>query len=65
MVFVRQRKNQVILFPKPLEPVRQFWASSSLVRQSGDEQRERLGVTGDPQRASVHRIETRVADQLV
>jgi hypothetical protein len=29
-----------------------------------DEQRERLGVSDDPQRAGVHRIETHVADQL-
>jgi hypothetical protein len=29
----------------------------------GDEQRERLGVAGDPQRSGIPRIEARVADQ--
>src|SRR5438309_3580742 len=38
----------VILSRKPLEPVRQFWALFSLVRQLADQQRERLGVTRDP-----------------
>ena len=38
----------VILFLKPLEPVSQFWAAFLLVRQLGDQQREWLGVPGDP-----------------
>lgn len=33
--------------PKPFEPIRQFWAAFSLVRELGDEQRKRLGVAGD------------------
>ncbi len=35
------------LIPEPLEPLRQFRARFSLVRKLPDEQRERLGVTGD------------------
>jgi len=38
----------VVLFPKPLEPVSHFRASFSFVREFGDEQRERLGVSRDP-----------------
>ena len=38
----------IYLPPKPFDPVRQFWAPFSLVRQLADEQCERLGVTGDP-----------------
>jgi len=38
----------VVLFPKPLEPVSQFRASFSFVREYADEQRERLGVSRDP-----------------
>ena len=34
--------------PEPLEAVREFRISVTLVRELGDEQRERLGVTGDP-----------------
>ena len=34
--------------PEPLEAVREFRTSVTLVRKLGDEQRERLGVTGDP-----------------
>src|SRR6266702_3311450 len=34
--------------PEPLEAVREFRTSVTLVRELGDEQRERLGVTGDP-----------------
>ena len=37
-----------MLFPEPLEPVRQFRASFSLVRELADEQREWFGITGDP-----------------
>lgn len=46
------------LFPKLLEPVRQFGPARSLVRELSDKQRERLGVSGDPQRAGIHWIET-------
>jgi len=35
----------MVLFPKPLEPVSQFRASFSFVRELSDEQRERLGVS--------------------
>jgi hypothetical protein len=52
-----------ILFLTPLEPVRQFRAPFSLVRELADEQRERLDVSGDPKRASIHRIETQVGDR--
>jgi hypothetical protein len=54
-----------ILFLKPLEPVRRFGPPVSPARELADEQRERLDVAGDPERARVHRIETHVADQLV
>ena len=36
------------LLPEPLEAVRDLRASVTLVGESGDEQRERLRVTGDP-----------------
>src|SRR5512134_265366 len=52
------------LFPKPFESVRQRRTSIALVRELRDEQRERLGVTGDPQGPGVHRIEAHVVDQL-
>ncbi len=48
MVFVRQRKNQVILFPKPFEPVCQLWVPVSPVCELADQQGEWLGVAGDP-----------------
>ena len=48
---------------QPLEPVCQFRAVCSLIGELAHEQRERLGVTGDPQRSGVHRIEADVADQ--
>src|SRR5579871_5750201 len=48
---------------EPFEPVRQFRPLISLIRQLGDEQREGLGVAGDPQGTSVHRIEPHVANQ--
>jgi len=54
----------VVLFPKPLEPVSQFRAFFSFVREFADEHRERLGVSRDPERASVQRIETHIADQF-
>jgi hypothetical protein len=53
----------VLQFPKPLEPIRQFGASLSVVRELADEQREWLGVSRDPQRASIDRIEPHVANQ--
>src|SRR5438132_13641979 len=46
-----------------LESVRQLRALVSLVCQLGDQQRERLGVTRDPQWSGVHRIEPDVANQ--
>src|SRR6266576_5053399 len=52
------------LFPEPFEPVRQPRPSGLLVRELSDEQSERLGVARDPQRASVHRFEPHVANQL-
>src|SRR5204863_3590106 len=52
------------LLPEPLEAVRELRTFVTLVRELGDEQRERLGVTSDPQRPRVHGIEPDVADQL-
>ena len=52
------------LFPKPLEAVRQFRATFAAVGEFGDEERERLRVSSDPESASIHRIKTRVTDQL-
>ncbi|HEX6536436.1 MAG TPA: hypothetical protein VF041_17730, partial [Gemmatimonadaceae bacterium] len=46
-----------------LEPVCQRGASLALVREPRDEQRERLDVPGDPERAGVRRIEPGVADE--
>src|SRR5207237_10251127 len=46
-----------------LESVRQLRALVSLVCQLGDQQRERLGVTRDPQWSGVHRIEPDVTNQ--
>src|SRR5205823_13780849 len=54
--------------PSPLFPYttlfRSLRTAVTLVRESCDEQRERLRVTGDPQGPSVHGIEPHVADQL-
>jgi hypothetical protein len=47
-VEVRAIQAAHVLFPKPLEPVSQFRAPLFLVCELGDEQRERLGVSGDP-----------------
>src|SRR5205823_14620914 len=52
------------LLPEPLEPVRELRPCISLVCELRDEQRERLGVTGDPQGSGVDGIEPHVADQL-
>src|SRR5438477_292647 len=38
-------------------------ATAAVVREPGDEHRERLGIAGDPQRPGVHRIEPHVANQ--
>src|SRR6266516_4911076 len=68
LLVVRTRVNRgpcgAILFPKPLETIRQLRAALSLVCQPGDQQREGFGVTRDPQWSSVHRIESHVANQL-
>jgi hypothetical protein len=40
--------GSVILFPEPLEPIRQLRPSFALVGELGDEQRKRLGVPGNP-----------------
>lgn len=53
-----------LLFPRPLEPVHQLRSPPLGICQLGDEQRKRLGVAGDPQGPGIHRIETRIADQL-
>lgn len=51
---VSQRKDSwdtlrpLSLPPKPLEAVREFRTSVTFVRELADEQRERLGVAGDP-----------------
>jgi hypothetical protein len=52
------------LFPKPLEPVRQLRATGAAVCEFADEEGERLRVSSDPESASIHRIKTRVMDQL-
>src|SRR6059036_2100293 len=49
---------------KPLEPIRESRPAFSLVRELSDEQSERLGATRDAERPGIHRIESRVADQL-
>jgi hypothetical protein len=50
--------------PIPFEPIRQFRPTGASVRQLTDEQRERLDVSGDAQGACIHRLESRVADEL-
>jgi hypothetical protein len=52
------------LLLKSFEPVRHFWTFVSFIRELPNEQPERLGVAGNPQRANIHRIETGVADQF-
>src|SRR5215208_1386655 len=47
----------------PLEAVRQRRTLLALVREPRDEQGERLAVAGHLQRAGVHGLEARVADQ--
>src|SRR5260370_40354970 len=54
----------VVLFPQSFESVRQFRSPISFVCELGDEHPERLGVSGDGSRSSVHRIETHAAAQL-
>src|SRR5713101_639632 len=49
---------------EPLEAVRELRTTVTLVRESCDEQREWLRVTGDPQGPRVHRIEAHVSAQL-
>ena len=53
-----------LLFFEPFETIRQLRAAFPLVRQLGDEQRERLGISGNPQGPGVRRIETHVLDQF-
>src|SRR6266568_5579331 len=53
-----------LLLPEPLEAVRELRTAVTLVREPGDEERERLRVTGDPQGPGVHGIEAHVSDQL-
>lgn len=43
----------VTLFPKPVEPVRQFGPPVSPVGEPADERRERLDVAGDPERPRI------------
>ena len=43
--------------------VRELRTSLTLIGQSGNEQREGLGVAGDPEGSGVHRIEAHVANQ--
>ena len=38
----------LLLLPEPVETIRELWTSLTFVRKLGDEQRERLRVTGDP-----------------
>jgi hypothetical protein len=47
------------LLPEQFKAIRQFRLACPLVRELSDQQREWLGVTGDPQRAGIHRIEAR------
>src|SRR3954454_18590301 len=51
------------LSAKPLETVCKLRPSGPFVGELADQQRERLGVAGDPQGARVHRIEAYIADQ--
>src|SRR2546430_10533996 len=60
----RRNTTRATLLPEPLEPVRQLRTFITLVRELGDQQRERFGVTRDPQWSGVHRIEPDVANQL-
>jgi hypothetical protein len=50
-------------FCKSLEAVCQFQASFASICKLCDQQREGLGMAGDPQWASIYRLETRVANQ--
>lgn len=54
----------IILFPKPLEPIRQLRSFLAALGEFADEQRERLRVSSDPESACIHRIKARVMDQL-
>jgi hypothetical protein len=47
----------------PLEPVDQFRSPGPFIGKLGDEQRERLGISGDAQGAGIHGFEARIADQ--
>ena len=49
--------------PEPFETVDYLRALLGLVRELTHEERERLQVSRDSQRPSVHRIETHVADK--
>src|SRR5882672_879834 len=51
------------LLPEPLETVGERWTTAALVSHSSNEKRERLRVSGDPQRSDVQRVETHIADQ--
>src|SRR3954452_11703691 len=52
------------LLAKPLESVCKLRPLGPFVGELADQQRERLGVAGDPQGTGVHRIKTYIADQL-
>jgi hypothetical protein len=54
----------VILYPKTLEPAHQLRATVATACEFGDEERERLRVSSDPESASIQRIKIRVMDQF-
>jgi hypothetical protein len=55
-------RSSDIWLTEPLEPIRQLRPFLATVGEFADEQRERLGVSRNPKRAAIHRIEPRVLD---
>src|ERR1041385_1779010 len=53
----------MLLSSEPLESICQLRTFVAFVRQLRDEQRERLAVAGDAERAGVDRLETGVANE--
>src|SRR5213082_2855273 len=51
------------LFFQPFKPVRQLRALISLVRELGNKQRKRLGISCDSKWTAIHRLKTDVIDQ--
>jgi hypothetical protein len=55
-------RSSDIWLTEPLEPIRQLRSFLATVGEFADEQRERLGVSRNPKRAAIQRIEPRVLD---